>query len=92
MCKAQGLSIISRGVRVVIEIAWCAPVWAVSVWALWALWSPWAVWAVWALWAVWAPGRRRALGGGPLLVKLVGGEVFGRVVRVRVHTWRLRGS
>lgn len=33
---------------------------------------------------------RRALGGGPLLVKLVG-EVFGRVVRVRVHTW-LRGA
>lgn len=33
-----------------------------------------------------------ALRGGPLLVKLVGVEVFGRVVRVRVHTWRLRGG
>lgn len=34
---------------------------------------------------------RRRLRGGPLLVKLVGVEVFGRVVRV-VHTWRLRGG
>lgn len=32
------------------------------------------------------------LRGGPLLVKLVRVEVFGRVVRVRVHTWRLRGG
>ncbi|CAF4828681.1 unnamed protein product [Pieris macdunnoughi] len=31
-----------------------------------------------------------SLGGGPLLVKLV--EVFGRVVRMRMHTWRLRGA
>lgn len=31
------------------------------------------------------------LRGGPLLVKLVGVEVFGRVMRV-VHTWRLRGG
>lgn len=31
------------------------------------------------------------LRGGPLLVKLVGVEVFGSVVRV-VHTWRLRGG
>lgn len=35
--------------------------------------------------------RAGALRGGPLLVKLVGVEVFGRVVRV-VHTWRLGGG
>lgn len=39
----------------------------------------------------WVVALRR-LGGGPLLVKVVGGEVFGRVVRMRVHTWWLRGG
>lgn len=32
-----------------------------------------------------------SLCGGPLLVKLVRVEVFGRVMRMRVHTWRLCG-
>lgn len=36
-------------------------------------------------------GRVMCLCGGPLLVKLVV-EVFGRVMRMRVHTWRLRGG
>lgn len=51
---------------------------------------PWSVRAgvcVWGVWCVWYVGLR----GGPLLVKLVGVEVFGRVMRV-VHTWRLRGG
>lgn len=38
---------------------------------------------------VWACGCERRLRGGPLLVKVVGVEVFRRVVRVRVHTWGL---
>ncbi|CAH2049105.1 unnamed protein product, partial [Iphiclides podalirius] len=38
--------------------------------------------------------RRRGwrLRGGPLLAKVLRGEVFGRVVRHRVHTWRLRAA
>lgn len=43
-------------------------------------------------WVLGWAGEWRRLGGGPLLVKVVGGEVFGRVVRMRVHTWRLRGG
>lgn len=39
---------------------------------------------------VWSCGGEWRLRGGPLLVKLVGVEVFGRVMRM-VHTWRLRG-
>lgn len=40
---------------------------------------------------VWCVVCGVCLRGGPLLVKLVV-EVFGRVMRMRVHTWRLRGG
>lgn len=46
-----------------------------------------------ARWRRWWGVGGAGLGGGPLLIKLIGGvEVFGRVMRMRVHTWRLGGG